>query len=42
MAAQCTSMKGPGVRGPLLWMIRATSPVPMLVSRCSKMVETGE
>ena len=40
MAAQLTSMKGPWARGPLSWMTRATSPLPVPVSPCSNSVGT--
>ena len=38
IAAQLTSMNGPWARGLLLWMRRATSPLPVPVSPCSKTV----
>ena len=41
IAAQLTSMKGPGARGPLSWMRRATSPLPVPVSPCSNTVGTA-
>ena len=40
IAAQLTSTKGPLARGPLSWIIRATSPFPVPVSPCSNKVGT--
>ena len=40
IAAQLTGMNGPAARGPLSWMMRATSPLPVPVSPWTRKVGT--
>ena len=37
IAAQFRSTKGPAARGPVSWIVRASSPLPVPVSPCRRM-----